>query len=393
LVPIFLSFMPRPDIWKHGRSFIVQDIIDLILNKTASLTIRLPRTMVVIFCLIFIIASYGFSQIRFETQFSKRFDENNIVQVSKRYFEHHFPGTNPLDIYIESPEKQGLLNPELFAEIAKFETWIESLDSVKQAVSVVDLVKKMYQEIAPEQAKANPLPVTREALAQLLLLFEMSGGENLDRMIDYEYKITRLNVRLPDMGVIETSQIGKRIAEHGKKLFDGAAIVESLSMDYLLGDWVDDVLKGQRTGLLFAMMTVAILMIISMRSFHIGLISMFPNLLPLLVLLGYMGLCWDVVDTDTLGILMIAIGIGVDDTVHFLMRLRFEFEKTHDVEHAIRQTFHYSGRAIFITSVILVAGFAPFAMSEYFSLHIFGTLLPACLVVALAADLLLVPAL
>ena len=89
---------------------------------------------------------------------------------------------------------------------------------------------------------------------------------------------------------------------------------------------------------------------------------------------------------------MVAIGIGVDDTIHFLMRLRFETSKTDDLPEAVRRTFQYSGRAIIMTSVILVAGFAPFALSDYFSVKIFGTLLPFCLIVALLADLFWAPA-
>jgi hypothetical protein len=114
--------------------------------------------------------------------------------------------------------------------------------------------------------------------------------------------------------------------------------------------------------------------------------------LPLLVLLGCTGAFWDTVDTDTMAVLMIAIGIGVDDTIHFLTRLRFEWEKTDSTDRAVSQTLHYSGRAIIITSVILVAGFSPFSASDYFSVRILGTLLPLSLVVALAADLFMVPA-
>jgi len=109
-------------------------------------------------------------------------------------------------------------------------------------------------------------------------------------------------------------------------------------------------------------------------------------------LLGYTGWFWEKVDTDTMAVLMVAIGIGVDDTIHFLMRLRFEFSKTTDPGEAVKQTLHYSGRAIIMSSVILVAGFLTFSFSEYFSVNIFGTLLPSCLIVALAADVLLVPA-
>lgn len=134
-------------------------------------------------------------------------------------------------------------------------------------------------------------------------------------------------------------------------------------------------------------------MVIALRSLFGGLWSMLPNTIPLLFLGGYIGWFWDFVDSDTIMVAIIAIGISVDDTIHFLFRYRFERERTNDIAVAIDRTFHFSGRAIIITSVILVAGFLPFALSDYFSIRIMGTLLPATLAMALATDLLLVPAL
>ena len=89
---------------------------------------------------------------------------------------------------------------------------------------------------------------------------------------------------------------------------------------------------------------------------------------------------------------LIALGIGVDDTIHFLTRLRLETRRTDDPEQAIARTFDFAGRAIVMTTTILAAGFLPFLLSDYFLMRMFGTMLPLCMVVALVADLLLVPA-
>ena len=99
------------------------------------------------------------------------------------------------------------------------------------------------------------------------------------------------------------------------------------------------------------------------------------------------------IDTDVLIVAIMAIGIGVDDTIHFLMRYRIEAARCSDSGEAITHTFAYAGRGILMTTVILVLGFLPCATSEYFTLNMLGTLLPGCLVVALLADLALVPAL
>jgi hypothetical protein len=89
---------------------------------------------------------------------------------------------------------------------------------------------------------------------------------------------------------------------------------------------------------------------------------------------------------------MIALGIGVDDTIHFIARFRLERERGGELSEAIHNTFRFSGRGIIITTFIFVLGFSPLAMSSYLPIHIMGTMLPFCFVVALVADLLLVPA-
>ena len=120
---------------------------------------------------------------------------------------------------------------------------------------------------------------------------------------------------------------------------------------------------------------------------------MIPNILPLLALGGYVGYFWEATDSDTIIIAMIAIGIGVDDTIHFLTRLKFESARTHDPLMALQRAFHFCGRAMMSTTLILAVGFLPFVVSDYFSIHMFGTLLPYTLIVAVLADILLVPAL
>ena len=171
------------------------------------------------------------------------------------------------------------------------------------------------------------------------------------------------------------------------------AEVFAASMVVLLGDWLDEIIAGQRNGVLASAAVIAVLMMAGLRSLRVGLWSMIPNLLPLVVMGGFLSLVWDPIDSDTLVVAMMAIGIGVDDTVHFLMRYRLESQRTSDTQEALHRTFAFAGRAIVTTTVILGLGFAPLAAASYIPLQFVGILLPTVLVLALVADLLLVPAL
>ena len=234
--------------------------------------------------------------------------------------------------------------------------------------------------------------MTPGAIAQYLLLFEVAGGERLEQLVDDSRHFLRLSVRLADGRFREAARIGNEIQRIAEATLAGHASSEPAGLQYLLGDWLDELIMGQRRGVGFAILSVAVMMILGLASVRVGLWSMIPNLLPLLALGGLLGYLWDGVDSDVASVAMIAVGIGVDDTIHYLMRLRLEWQRHDNVSDAVAAAMDYAGRGIIITTIILVLGFLPFAFSGYLSLRFFGTLLPFCLVVALLADLVLVPA-
>ncbi len=186
--------------------------------------------------------------------------------------------------------------------------------------------------------------------------------------------------------------MGQQIAALGAERLGDVATVEVSGLAYLLGWSFNRIVDGQRNALLLSFLLIGALMAIGLRSLPVGFVSMAPNLLPLLALVAYAAFRWDAVDTDIIIVCIMAIGIGVDDTIHFLMRYRVESERDVPRAEAIRRTFRFAGRGIVMTTVILCAGFLPFAVSDYFTINLLGTALPGVLIVALVADLLLVPA-
>jgi predicted RND superfamily exporter protein len=202
----------------------------------------------------------------------------------------------------------------------------------------------------------------------------------------------RLAVRLQGTAVRATMATGRKIMKLSKELLPASVRVEPSGLNYLFGNFLDQIVAGQRRGLIVAALVIMLLMMIWMGSLRIGLVSMIPNLIPILALGGLIGLLWKQADSDIIAIAIIAIGIGVDDTIHFLMRLRIETARSDDTMRALERTFYFSGRAIVITTIIIAVGFAPFAISDYLSIHMIGTLIPFTLVMALLADIYLVPA-
>jgi uncharacterized protein len=388
LTPILFSLLKPPTIRTYEESW-SQKLLGRFLFKIEEYILKIPWKVVVLFAIIFVAAIMGTSRMVIETDFNKRLAEDNWVRVDEAYYNEHFAGANFLEIFVETPRENGIFDIETFKSIQMFQQKMETLPEVDKVSSLVNVIETIDHELNPQ----GEVPLSDDLLAQYVLLFEMSGGEDLDRIVDFERRTVRLAVRLPENGFMFSYEAGEKVRELGERLLNRKADVQVSGMTYLLGGFLDDILHGQITGLIFAFFTIFVMMALMFRSLTIGLWSMLPNVLPLLALGGYVGFFWDATDTDTIIVAMIAIGIGVDDTIHFLTRLKFESARTADPINALQRAFHFCGRAMMSTTLILALGFSPFAISDYFTVHMFGTLLPYTLIVAVLADILLVPAL
>lgn len=393
LTPIIFSLMRAPKPMRIGAASKAQLLLYEVIDFLVRLTRKRPWIIVTAFTALLVLTIVGITRIEFETNITKRLAEDNPIRTDSRYFAEHFDGTNYVDIFVEAPEPRGLLKPELLSRISAFQNAIINIPEVDKVISIVDLFDRIHRLFNPGKAGERIPPMTEGDLAKYLFLFQMSGSDDLTSMIDTENKTTRLRLSLNDDGFFATHRVAQKALVVGQAILGDSVQIEVTGMTALLGEWVDQLIDGQKRGLLFAFVTIFIMMVIALRSLSGGLWSMLPNMIPILILGGYVGWFWESVDSDTIMVAIIAIGISVDDTIHFLFRYRFERERTNDVEIALDRTFHFSGRAIIITSIILVVGFAPYATSDFFSVRIMGTLLPATLVAALLTDLLLIPAL
>lgn len=390
LVPILLDLFRTPESWRGGRGGAVQEALDGLLAGAARLSTGHPVKVLIGFAVLFAVAIWGCTQIYFETDFEKRLAPDSRMREDAKFLDETFVSTTTLELYVEAPQKEGILKPELFDDLAKLEQEIEALPEVEKVVSVVDLLRATHGSFTGEGASF--LPLSGPAIAQLFVLLEMQGEEALSPFIDFARQNTRMTVYTTETGIRAQQMLRDKVERMAEQRVDEQADVDATSLGALLGSWVDDIIAGQRDGLGFSLVVIALILILGFRSFRAGLWSMLPNVFPLLALGGWAGWFWDAVDTDTLILGMIALGIGVDDTIHFIARYQLERQRCRDVREAIDNTFRFSGRGIIITTFIFVLGFSPLAMSDYLPIHIMGTMLPFCFLVALIADLLLVSA-
>lgn len=390
LGPVLFSFLPTPEPLRAGTTGRVHRWLDGFLRGCERLVLRHTKAVLAVSGVVTAVLIWGALQLHVETDFSERLDDDHPVRVDQRWFLERFEGSNVLDLYVEAAEDGGVLNDDAWAGIVALHDRVEAVDGVDDASSMVELMEVVQGALRPDSD--GRMPMTRAGLAQYLLLFEGGGGENLDQLIDFPRRRLRIALRLEGEGFRESAAVASEARAIAADVMPAGVSVTTTGMTYLLGDWLDDILRGQRNSLVVSFLVIALMMVRALRSTRMGLGSMVPNLMPLLAYVGWLGATWDQVDSDFLIVAVLALGIGVDDTIHFLVRYRLEREKGHGKEEAIRRTFSFAGRAIVMTTVILVLGFGPFASTGYLTTHMLGVFVPVCLVVAVIADLLLVPA-
>jgi predicted RND superfamily exporter protein len=404
LTPILLSWLPTPRHKASSGKAAPDRLVEASANACLSLAKRRPWLVVVIHVLLLGAAIVGIDKLRVETDLSKRYPPGVPLRVAERFVTQNLAGANFVDLYFQTPKAQGALEPKVFVAADKLAKKARALPQVDTTLSAVDLVWAIHKAIAPKELSAK-LPQSRQAIAQYIELFQSSGGGQLGHLLDFERRAMRISLRLNTYGVRTTAEIATKLAKAAQELLPKDTKVEISGLSYLLGDWLDNVVAGQRRGLLFAFLAISLVISFAIRSLRQGLLSMIPNAFPLLLLGGYLGLTRDTVDSDTMMVAIIAIGIAVDDTIHFLTRMRIEQKafgkeaKTNGlapaevVDQALERTMAFSGRAIIKTTLILALGFLPLAAAGYSSIIMMGTLLPLTLIFAVMADLLLLPAL
>jgi predicted RND superfamily exporter protein len=303
-------------------------------------------------------------------------------------------GTTNLIYLFDAGEPDGIKDPALLREMERIqEIASRSPDFVRKSYSLVDILKDLNQEFHGGDPAYHRIPETRDLVAQYLLLYEMSGGEEAEEMVTSDYRRASVELRL---ALAPTSQTMELVQSIERELADEPLERAEVSLTGIGALWiklVDYIVSSQIQGFTIAFAAIALIMVLTFRSLGTGLIAMVPNLTPVALALGVMGLAGIFLDYAKISIASVAIGIAVDDTIHLVSRFRHEFDECGSYAEALERAMQDVGKALLITSLALVCGFLVLTLSTLQSQVTYGGLLATTIVTALIADFLLMPAL
>ncbi len=394
IIPIIYSFMSLPKT-KHLRHLNKRWIGTFV--SWMESTVRYRRITVFVTALIAIIASIiGIYQIRISGSLIEDMPQDAAFFDDIRFFEQEFDGILPVEIMVDTKRKNGVMNLSTLRRMDELETLIKEIPELSAPISITNLVKYSKQAYYNGNPNYFQLPSNQEKA--FILSYTNSASENtnlLESFVDSTGQIARITTFMKDIGTDKMEGIRTDIEKKINKVLPsdrydititGKALVFMKGTKYLVNNLV--------TSLALAILLISIFMAYMFRSFRMIIVSLIPNILPLVVTAGMMGYLGIPIKPSTILVFSVAFGISVDDTIHFLAKYLQEliinqWQIRKSVYNALRET----GVSMFYTSVVLFFGFSAFMLSSFGGTKALGGLVSFTLLVAMLSNLILLPSL
>lgn len=394
LIPIVFSYLPNPDV-RHTKH--LDNKFSAKLLKRIDYLVHNRRPLIYFSTLLMlIVAAWGISRIRINGYIVDDLPKNDPVYQDMSFFEKNFDGVLPLEVSIDTKRKNGVMNLSTIKKVEKMQDMISAYPEFSRPISLIEVLKFSSQAFYDGNPEFYRVPNDMEKNF-ILSYAANSGGNNnmLKSFLDSNKQEARVSFQMADVGSARMNQLIKEIKpridsilnpERYRVELTGSSIIFIKGTNYLLNNLKDS--------LLLAVGLIAILMWILFRGFRMVLISLIPNLIPLVITAGIMGFFGIPLKPSTILIFSIAFGIASDQTIYFLTRYRQELRTTDlSISDIVSDTIKETGVSMIYVALILFFGFGIFTASTFGGTVALGILLSITLLVALISNLTLLPAL
>ncbi len=358
------------------------------------------RNSVPIVCAFLVAATVALGlavQLRFSHDVLSWLPDRWPVHQATRAIDRDLGGSVSLEVVLDTGTENGLHDRDTLLKLDALKHDIETESAgptkVGSILSVADLLKEIHQALNENRAEFHRIPENPALIPQEFLLFENSGSDDLEDLVDFQFSRARFSMRVPWQDTLTYPPFIRDVEARFADAFGNSADVTVTGIMSLLSRTLENTIHSAARSYLIAGVVITLMMIALIGRIGTGLISMLPNFTPILFTLALMQIAGIPLNLFTMLVGSIAIGLAVDDTVHFMHHFHRYLERTGSVEVAVHETLQTSGRAMLLTSAVLTAGFFIFCLADMRNLVDFGFLTGITIVTALAADFVLAPAL
>lgn len=371
-----------------------------ILEYVPGVAARRPFLIMAAFGAVFVLCVYGMTRIRIDSNMTEITREGSSIQVTYDTVDEHMAGAQNMEIVVNTRRVDGLTSPRMLAAIDALQTRIERRypEQITRTHSLADIVKDTNRIMNGGDPAFHRVPDSGLMVSQLLYLFNSANPEDRRAIVSDDYSSSHITVNARNAGSYQYqaffTEIGEEIEDVFAPLrgeFPELEVNVTGSMAMMMR-MADEVARSQYSSMLFALGVISAILIVTLGSLKGGLLAMIPNLIPATLSFGLMGLLGLPLDTDTLLIAPIIIGIAVDDTIHFMTHYRIALARTASISLALRDTVRHVGQAVMFTTMVIALSFAILSFSGHLGMAKMGFFGAIAIFVALLCDLFLIPA-
>jgi predicted RND superfamily exporter protein len=392
LLPALLILTPAPKVAKRNNT---ETFWYKILHPAFLWMLRKRKQLLIGFSILLGISIYGSSLIVADYFLLEDLKKSNEMRKDYEYFDSNFMGLRPFEVAIEVKDEEAKITDyEVLQQLNKLDEFIAEKYDLPLTVSIISILKIANRTEHGGQASYYKFPTEEEANSYIDRFDKFDKTNQLAKIIDDERKHARIAGTMGDIGMIKVSQLNAELMAFKDAEIDTNLIDFKLTgTAHLLDRNMSKLSRSLFWGLGIAIGIVAFLMGLLFRSLRMVIIAIIPNILPLLMLGAMLGFAGVELKVSTALVFTISFGIAVDDTIHFMSKLKIELDKGKTMMMAIRRTFLSTGRAIVLTTLILIAGFLMLMFSDFLGTFFVGLLISSTLLFAVIADLFFLPVL
>ncbi len=393
LIPVFFSYLAPPQVRhiSHLDNQFIRNAIKRVVN-----TVMFKRARVyVIFSFLFLLGIYGISKLHTSGSVVDDIPHRDPIYQDLGFFERNINGILPLEIVIETQRANGVMHPGILASIESLQQELARHPELSRPLSVAEIMKFAKQAFYRGNPQMYELPNNHE---RNFIMSYLPSGQQMDEsvisgLVDSTMQKTRVSVQMANIGTRQIQQLQDEIQPVIDSLFDpettrvymtGASVVFLKGSGYLI--------KNLLTSLVFAIVIISLLMALLFNHGRMILISLTANLFPQLLTAALMGYLGVPIKPSTILVFSIALGISVDNSIHFLAKFKQELALNNaNIKHAVITALRESGVSMVYTFVVLFFGFIIFTASSFGGTQALGYLIAFTLLIALVSNLYLMP--
>ena len=394
IIPILYAFLPHPK--ERHLKHLNKRWINYFVDWTERMVKEKHIAIYVIALVLLILSFIGMYQIKISGSLIEDMPKNTQFFEDIRFFEEEFNGIMPLEIMVDTKRKKGVMKLSTLKRMNQLEDLIIETPELSKPLSVVSLVKYSKQAYYNGNPKFYQLPTSQEN--NFILSYAKNSTSNVGlfkNFADSTGQYARITTFMKDIGTDKMERIEENIQNKINNVFPknqfevtmtGKALVFQKGTKYLV--------KNLAISLTLAIFLISLFMAYMFRSFRMIIVSLIPNLLPLVITAGLMGYLGVPIKPSTILVFSIAFGISVDDTIHFLAKYRQELQANHwKIKKSVYAALRETGVSMFYTSIVLFFGFSVFTISSFGGTVALGALVSITLLFAMLSNLILLPSL